>query len=137
MVWQDYPDLRELAGDREPNWWDEEGVPRFAPFRPELLNNIYAKEVALLSISCAACPKVFLAARSWGISQGLLHNYPRFTEVLRGNGYLSYGDPPFHSTSDCAAGYCMQSDTRGIVQFWAKKQGEWERDSSFEGLDAR
>jgi hypothetical protein len=63
MVTQSYDDLYDLA-QREPLWWDEHRVPRFAPFHPTDVNNIYATEVALCEISCQECSRKFLVAES-------------------------------------------------------------------------
>lgn len=61
MVTQAYDDLFTLA-QREPLWWDECRVPRFSPFSPGDVNNIYADEVALCEVACQECNRKFLVA---------------------------------------------------------------------------
>jgi hypothetical protein len=39
----------------EPQWFDEEAVPRYCPFTPDKLANIYADECALVLIQCQGC----------------------------------------------------------------------------------
>jgi len=53
-----YEDILELA-DRagvEPIWWDEDGVPRFSSFDPEMLG-VYDRFAVLGELACAACGK--------------------------------------------------------------------------------
>jgi hypothetical protein len=57
-----YPDLREKLGD--PLWIDQHGVPRYAPFTPELASEVYCTWVLRLSVKCQACGKIFDCARS-------------------------------------------------------------------------
>lgn len=47
-----------------PSWWDENGVPRHGPIRPELVADFYASEAALLLISCQCCRQEFFVACS-------------------------------------------------------------------------
>lgn len=47
-----YPDLDQFG---DPLWYDENGVPRFAVFSPELSADPYARQAALLQGCCPRC----------------------------------------------------------------------------------
>ncbi len=47
-----------------PQWWDEHAVPRFIPFEPQRMANIYALEAALVLITCQYCKRPFHVAFS-------------------------------------------------------------------------
>jgi hypothetical protein len=70
---QSYPDIVALTKN-PPTWWDENGVPRYAPHHPWLCADIYADEVALLRISCQACDHEFLVQMSRGSSEQFRHH---------------------------------------------------------------
>ena len=129
MVWAPYKDLYELAGDKKPDWFDEAGVPRFKPFAPRDLNNIYANEAALVEIRCQECERTFLVALSWS-SMDVMENRVALSHLVQ-NRQLGYGDPPFH-TDPCLAGYCMSADVKRVVEFWNRPAGIWLRVSELE-----
>lgn len=41
-----------------PLWWDENGVPRYAPFAPYLSGDPDARQAALLQVVCPHCRQV-------------------------------------------------------------------------------
>ena len=105
-----YEDLREKLGD--PLWVDENGVPRYKPFAPGMLD-IYAKFAALVEIRCQACRRPFLVGVSWSIikcigSGELVHwneeghdGRPMvMPSVEEGPGAFGFGDAPWHETPD-------------------------------------
>ena len=51
--------LADRAGVGSPLWWDEGGVPRFAPFHPTLLG-VYDQYAVLGEVTCASCHKSML-----------------------------------------------------------------------------
>lgn len=110
-------------------WWDEHGVPRFAPFRPDMLG-VYDNYVVLGEVECACTycrrhmlvavgrPKVtFLgyAARpaTWDL--------PKVAALLE-----AWGDPPRHGCP--GAGETMTTDFVRVVEAWERgTHFEWER----------
>lgn len=123
-----YEDIRALT-DKEPDWWDDNGTPRFMPFHPGLDPDIYCDEVMLYEISCQDCGQKFLVSRSQ--STGTKMNYylrnkiePDDMSVVIKNWIKSdeksppihYGDPPVH---DCI-GDTMNCEDLRIVEFWVK-----------------
>jgi hypothetical protein len=123
-----YRDILEAAG-KPPLWWDRNGTPRFAPFRPELCPNIYAKEVALLLIECGGCQKRFhVEVHSHQYTERLLST--AMAEMAAPNQTLEppdYGDPPRHECQ--SAGETMHADTIQVLEFWEQSRttGNWQR----------
>ncbi len=129
-----YEDILALT-DEQPNWYDMDGVPRFARFTPKLCPNIYAKEIILLLIECQSCQQQFVVEMHWHPISGK----QSISEAIdKGNlGYIHYGDPPRHgvsidSHSKCYAGDTMNSDSVKILEFWHQDMGEWERKPQYE-----
>ena len=138
---QPYEDLHKLAEYREPTWFDEEGVPRWCDFEPDLVNDIYADEVALIKIACQSCGRRFQVAMSWS----------RMTKAAIAGERLSvrtpqlyYGDPPCYSwyreiwdpidafkLRQCS-GSTMTSENLRIMEFWKREECEWIRVSEFQ-----
>lgn len=128
----DYSDILKRLG--EPLWWDENGVPRYEPFSPELCRP-YTKYVALLLISCQDCGRRYKVAVSYNdmrISEIEQLGYKFELPTKESPGFFEYGDPPFHLDDDCWAGYCMLSNTLQILEFWERKETEWVRRSEYE-----
>jgi hypothetical protein len=141
-VKHEYPDIAALAGrctyDRQPQWWDENGVPRFAPHHPTLCPCIYAIEVVLLKISCQSCGQEFLVQLSVSEMTRVRHMrlYPknpyRTLEDRVCDGSIHYGDPPRHDDNDnCGAGASMNCWDLAVVQFW-RRTDEWIRKPELE-----
>jgi hypothetical protein len=103
-----YADITEKLGD--PLWWDEAAVPRYCEFGPEVVANIYAREVALLHIECQACRRRFMVAMSSASHEAALGQQIEADEI-------HYGDPPNYGC--CAAGPTMNSVPRRVIEFWA------------------
>lgn len=124
-----YEDIRALT-DKVPEWWDENGVPRYAPFRPNLLPCIYAREVVLMEIACKNCGDRFRVE---------MHSEPLSNESLADaieaskdsepyESTIHYGDPPAHG----CAGDTMNCSDLKVLEYWRRQAGEWVRDAAFE-----
>jgi len=119
-VHQYYADILALT-DKEPLWFDECGVPRFTPFSPVHLNNIYAQYAVLLLIECQACRMPFQVALTER-SQSTLMPKDRcrsMHEHIRG-GTVHYGDPP--NIQCCEAGPTMNSVPRRVIEYWTRTE---------------
>jgi hypothetical protein len=143
-MYQPYEDILELAGDREPLWWDSNGVPRYKPFHPSLVPNIYATEAVLVEIQCQSCRRLFDVAFEWQITDHLFCREfaelkgKKLEKALDGTKLTSqikrgelpfYGDTPWHTVNggQCA-GTTMTSDTIRVKQIWvmSNETHEWE-----------
>ena len=126
-MFQPYDDLHELAGYREPLWWDECGVPRWCEFEPREVNDIYASEVMLLEILCQCCGRRFRVA----ISQGIFGR-----RMILHDDLPYYGDAPCFAFSkegmDQCAGSTMTSETVRILEHWVREGIDWVRQASKE-----
>lgn len=133
---QHFRDLLDLS-DTPPTFWEKGGVPRFAPFEPEVVSDIYADEVALVEIACQCCDTRFKVAftssrssRTYAAMRALaqgedLHEAAeahRIENMIRGKG-LHYGDPP--NICCCAAGPSMNSDTVQVLEFHKRNHPEF------------
>jgi len=131
-MYRRYPDLREKLG--EPLWHDDHGVPRYAPFSPELCG-VYHRCVALLEIDCQGCDRRFLVASAHtGYSSAKLETaFPSQTD----SGDFGFGDAPHHTTEhgQCV-GTTMTTDVCRIVEFWTRDGGDhgvdWRRRTEYE-----
>lgn len=140
--------LAEEAGVR-PQWWDGNGVPRFAEFTPDMLG-VYDELALLVEIRCQACPSTFLVGEGWSswswvqrlslMSEEERETWRKPTLADVADGY-HYGDPPRHGT--CAAGDTMNCIDLRIVQAWDRqawvkgKGYEWVRNPDVEAINIR
>lgn len=109
---QAYDDITSRLG--KPLWWDEGGCPRYEAFKPSMVNDFYAREVALMRVSCQGCDAEYLVCVSAGVRD------PRpFSERPPP---LSYGDPP---RGCCRMGASMCSETLEIREFWVLEEFKW------------
>lgn len=119
-----YSDILSRITER-PEWWDDNGVPRYGAFHPDLAPNVYASEVALYLIVCQACGTLFKVSRTWD----------KFTtDPVTGRAAdppsrlipdLYYGDPP--NSGCCATGPTMSSESLKVMEFWSREGGTWVR----------
>lgn len=110
-----YSDITDKLG--EPEWWDEQGVPRYCEFSPDEGANIYSDEILLLVIECQDCGREYKVAMSGpgdGRGDGL-------ADRVRA-GTLHYGDPPNYGCD--GAGASMNSIPRRVVEFWERSWPE-------------
>lgn len=135
----DYSDIKDLI-DIEPVWYDQDGVPRYAKFHPDMCPDINADEVVLIDIQCQACSKSFMVEMHWNQNR----DRPSFSEFLKMGQFMSieYGDPPRHGhekdgTISCWAGDTMLCEEMKIAEFWQRKR-KWKRLGKYEvNLDWR
>ena len=116
-----YRDITDKLGD--PQWWDEYGVPRYCPFAPNEVADIYAHQVALLEILCQGCGRSFRVAMSSGRLETPLSR--RISDHS-----IHYGDPP--NAGCCPDGAAMNSEPQRIIEFWTRERAEWERQPKWE-----
>ncbi len=107
-----------------PTWFDEYAVPRFVPFAPDRLADIYATEAALVEIACAGCERPFLVAFSVGRMEMILRKGVSLEQRVRDK-TLHYGDPP--NIDCCPSGPTMNSDPVRVVEFWSREKFDWRR----------
>lgn len=115
-----YKDILERI-PYEPLWYDENGVPRYRAFKPDLLANIYHRESVLLEVECQWCGMRFDVGLS--ISLECLHNLG-YKSIVNNLDKIPlslffYGDPPFHEVNGgMCAGCSMTSNNIRIIQAW-------------------
>lgn len=144
----DYDDIRKAAGDKTPLWYDGNGVPRYAPFTPQMLG-IYDDFALLVEIKCQSCGEHFLVGEGWTrhhilMAKGEVEIVTRTLRKLAEN--YHYGDPPRHGCVGDTMG-CIEVR---IVEAWHQthetedrpgigkvisKWHDFERDSEIEALD--
>ncbi len=118
-----------------PLWFDEHAVPRFEPFEPRLLANIYAEEAVLLEIACQGCDQIFHVAITISVHDRYLasedgHQAHELAEMIRASA-IEFGDPP--NVDCCPAGPTMNSVPHRVIEYWKRKTPfEWVRDSTLE-----
>ncbi len=95
-------------------WFDENAVPRYIPFHPNLLANIYATECCLILIECQSCKRPFTVAKSINIEDQVEHLQ-----------HLHYCDPP--NVECCDVGMSMNSEPIRVLQFWVRDNTDWKR----------
>jgi len=116
-MWRDYEDIIQLAG--MPLWYDDNGAPRYQPFRPDMLG-VYDETIAYLRIACQYCNRQFEVAVSWT----KLDLFDREKKEMRdeprpkqhGPWMFHYGDPPRHG----CVGDTMNSEPIAVLQFWVR-----------------
>lgn len=125
----DYSDITSRLGD--PSWYDENGVPRYEEFHPDMCD-VYAKYAALLLVTCQNCGQEFKAAMVWPrfVLQFGEVKFPTLTSI----GSFHYGDPPRHDLDgDRCVGETENSEPRRILEFWQRdKHLGWERVPEYE-----
>jgi hypothetical protein len=125
----------------DPQWWDENGVPRYDKFHPKHCPDIYADVVVLYLIECQSCRrklKVSLSHRFLnllGISRQTAStscSEHDMAELKLDN--WSFGDPPIHGCS--GGGETMTSDTIAVLEVWHRNfpRHDWIREYEFEGV---
>lgn len=121
----DYSAIRSRIPE-EPSWFDEFAVPRYGPFRPSAMGNIYAREAVLVLAACQGCGRHFRLAMSLPCHK----SDPDLATAIC-NRSLHYGDPP-------NIGCCGPGPTMGVVElevleyWWRVGGGQWTREASFE-----
>lgn len=144
-MYQPYLDILRKLGP--PLWWDEEGVPRYDKFAPDLCANIYADYAALIAIRCQGCRRTFPVSSTWSLGRVCLSPHGSEHIVWDKNGQngqpkeglpkagdagcFGYGDAPWHDYDGGFEGQCsgttMTTDVVRVLECWGKKSCEWER----------
>lgn len=130
-----YEDILALAGDREPDWWDEHAVPRYAPYRPW---RGYPTDsvAALFVVACSSCHRRFLVGA--GSPRHVFGHHGRLVEVTLRSfiDSFDFGDAPRHDLPGIGrcAGETMSTDMLTVKEAWERHPLEWERRPAYEGL---
>lgn len=118
-----YSDIRDKIKD-VPEWFDENGVPRYCKFAHDQCANIYAREVVLLLIACQNCGATFPVCMSDDRFRAL-DGIPTLAELIR-SGTIHYGDPP--NVGCCEAGPTMNCVDLEVLEYWHNPEPfEWVR----------
>jgi hypothetical protein len=118
-----YHDIRSRIAEPV-QWYDAQGVPRYASFTPDESSNPYAAEVVLIEIACRHCQAHF---------QVELHNGPtgestRLAQEIK-SGRISYGEPPNHA----CPGDTVNSAAVKVLQYCVRRSGQaWSRETGLE-----
>lgn len=123
-----YDDIRALT-TAKPTWWDENAVPRYCPFSPGAVADIYCDEAVLFEIQCQNCRTSFeVCLTNSALSRG---GGPSLADLIRVN-ELEYADPP--NIDCCLAGPTMNSIPIRVLEYWRQDDPlhDWERDPSLE-----
>ena len=123
-MFQPYRDILERCG--EPLWYDEGGVPRYAPFHPTLCSDIYATSAILVQVACQNCRETFYVATAGRL--GVYRPQPTQGQAI------FYGDAPYHEYvgGGMCSGCTMTVDNLRVMQCWHRVDGEWDRMSRYE-----
>ena len=119
-----YSDILSRISEK-PEWWDDNGVPRYGAFHPDLAPNPYANEVVLYLIVCQACGTLFKVSRTWDKFSADQKEQP---SLLIPD--LYYGDSP--NSGCCNVGPTMSSESLKVMEFWVKEGGNWVRKRELE-----
>lgn len=119
---RDYSDIKSRLG--EPLWYDDNGVPRYEEFKPDMCG-VYDDQVVLLEIGCQDCGRKFKVVNCWDKLREIFRDRinrhlanpiePLPTKV--GPNYYHYGDPPNHG----CVGDTMNSEPIRVLEFWHKE----------------
>jgi len=137
-----YKDILALT-DKEPDWFDDNGVPRYAKFEPGMMD-IYSKEECLLSIKCQSCGELFKVGFCWDFGMTSLYipieqneTAEEWAERVKKHslkeqicaGRIHYGDAPRHDGCNGrgCAGDTMNCEDIAVLEFWEKKDFNWVR----------
>jgi DNA-directed RNA polymerase subunit RPC12/RpoP len=134
----DYIDILKNT-TKLPVWYDENGAPRYEPFKPELCSNPAADEIMLIEIECQECSHRFIVECTYSryhflVKRPMMVPLKPFSELIGNNPkYVPcYGDPPFHGQDqagyikeNCRGGSTMSSRNIRAVGLWKRVQYKW------------
>lgn len=115
---REYDDITSRI-DVQPTWYDEQGVPRYEPFQPDMLG-VYDDIASLQKIACQDCGRRFLVAQSSELTRRLMWfgvekaNAVTALEIARAH----YGDPPRHG----CVGDTMNVELVAVMEVWRKNK---------------
>lgn len=119
-----YTDILSRIAE-EPQWFDRHGVPRYEPFAPQFISNIYARQAILLLIACQSCGREFLVEMSTtddgllGVIEDYIFGQDANLDLVsdeRDASPVHYGDPP--NVGCCPAGPTMNCIDIEIAEAW-------------------
>lgn len=128
-----YDDIRALT-DRDPDWFDGNGVPRYAPFEPPMLG-VYDRTAILVRIECQACQQSFLVGEGRHPMNDFVNGKRLHMDMETWVRRYHYGDPPIHG----CVGDTMNSVPVEIVEAWEQRSDKgtpwpkWQRVPAVEG----
>lgn len=124
-----YADIIDLLGP--PVWYDQLGVPRYAPFEPGLCSTAH-HAIALVRVVCTCCGVELDVAHGWA-----RHNPDRLPFIhpqLGTLGTLTNTYPPFHlnaeletCTDDLGRPCFNQLEPRQVLRYHQRTAYGWER----------
>ena len=130
-----YADIRDKIKE-EPQWFDEQAVPRYCKFAPNQLSDIYSDECALVLIACQACQTEFKVAFSRCKLDDIRFKMmypnvepPTIAKKIKDKS-IHYGDPP--NIDCCPAGATMNCDDLKVLEYWVRDGFEWVRKPELE-----
>lgn len=119
-----YDDILSLT-DRKPSFFQKDGVPRWADFRPGESTGTSTCDCAIVEIACQLCD-----ARFHVLMESTSIDRMTIAEAIRGN-TLRYLDPP--NVGCCRSGPSMTSTTIRVIEYWERQHAfQWRRDASLE-----
>lgn len=134
-----YEDLLAIAAGaippQTPQWWDENGAPRFVAHGTHYCPDIYANEIVLLEIACQRCERRQLVQMSSSQmdeirARMMQREFVSLAKQVEA-GAIHYGDPPHHNDSRgewCHAGCTMNCYDLRVIEFWRRVlTDDWER----------
>lgn len=127
--YEDILAVAKRANAGEPIWYDENGVPRYAPFHPDLLG-VYDRLAVLAEVTCASCGQfmlVGLGRQRIEITGTTLTKYDLADVAAI---VEAWGDPPRHDlpSGERCAGETMSCSRVRVVEAWEQGDDfEWER----------
>ena len=128
--YEDILALAKRANAGEPTWWDENGVPRYAAFHPELLG-VYDRYAVLAEVTCASCGRVMpVALGRPKLEIGPNATLARIDLASLVNLVEAWGDPPRHDLrpGERCAGETMSAGRVQVLQAWEQGDDfEWHR----------
>jgi hypothetical protein len=136
-----YSDITTKLG--EPQWWDDQCVPRYCEFKPYECG-VYDCLVVLVEIRCQECARPFRVVGSWDHMRALMRAQKPLAELIPAPKerdavatFVHFGDPPNHDDdahgNPCHAGATMKSEPVRVLEWWARENFEWVRKPEFEG----
>ncbi len=128
-----YDDIRSRIAE-PPLWHDRHGVPRYEPFKPQMLG-VYDDFAVLAEIACQRCGRRFLVGGGWTRFDVFADPIAERTPTGLAERF-GYGDPPRHSAGDQGrcAGETMSSDVVRIVEAWERVGLDWVRREDQAGM---
>jgi len=115
---ENYNDIKDKIKE-EPQWYDQNGVPRYAPFNVDLCPDIYSNMIGLFWIECQECGQAFNAEMHANYWSKELHEPPA---------KWHYGDPPAHG----CVGDTMNCVDIKVIEIWHRERFDWERLTEYE-----